>query len=441
MSSRTPERPTMPDDLDQAYARAHALTDDGRGPSAAVRANVLAAAQDVAAQAAARVDVDAAAAAALTPVAAPVAAVGRGRPPAVNLSSWRVRAGAAFCAALLVGVVGWHFDASRRSAGDMQVASVDKSLEVQVVPQQPPMRLAESPAPAALSLPPAPVDVPPRAADAVAADAASSAEPVAKSAKRHKDVVVAQADQVAGVAAAPLQRAETHDELRNTDVAASPPIVFATPAPAPVVIASNAPRAAYGAPAPAPRIALAPVAPQITATSVAPPVAQPRLAGVAPPAPAAPVARLAQPEAAVAAAAPPTTQRVEVTGSSIRFSSAATSDAASSALGASAKAASIADGRLSLRIRPTPLHLAANDDDVETMNKLLADPATQVDATDTQGRTPLMYAVMAQHVRAVRTLLGAGADPDRADQSGATPRSVARTGVNAEIAALLAVGH
>ena len=82
--------------------------------------------------------------------------------------------------------------------------------------------------------------------------------------------------------------------------------------------------------------------------------------------------------------------------------------------------------------------MAANADDVDTLGKLLADPATHVDAPDALGRTALQVAVAAAHVRAVRLLLAAGADPDHADAGGATPRSVARTGANAEIATLLA---
>ena len=65
MSEPTPERP-MDDDLGQAYARSHALADDGRGPSASVRANVLAAAARIAAGAALPV----------VSVAPPVVAVG-----------------------------------------------------------------------------------------------------------------------------------------------------------------------------------------------------------------------------------------------------------------------------------------------------------------------------------------------------------------------------
>ncbi|MBC7664913.1 MAG: ankyrin repeat domain-containing protein, partial [Caulobacter sp.] len=91
-----------------------------------------------------------------------------------------------------------------------------------------------------------------------------------------------------------------------------------------------------------------------------------------------------------------------------------------------------------LRSAPTPLHVAANADDVDALGRLLADPGTRVDAPDALGRTALQVAVAAANVRPVRLLLAAGADPDHADASGATPRSVARTGANAEIATLLA---
>ena len=90
MTASTPGRPDSDDDLDQAYARAHALADDGGEPPASVRANVLAAAREVAAQAKSRAAAEDGAAP-VVPVAPPVAAVGRGRPMAVNLSSWRVR--------------------------------------------------------------------------------------------------------------------------------------------------------------------------------------------------------------------------------------------------------------------------------------------------------------------------------------------------------------
>ena len=108
MSESVPERP-MDEDLDQAYVRSHALAGDGRGPSASVRANVLAAAARIAAGEAADTPP-------LVPVAPPVAAVERKRGPAVNLSSWRVRAGAAVFALLLVCAGVWRFDQQRWEA-------------------------------------------------------------------------------------------------------------------------------------------------------------------------------------------------------------------------------------------------------------------------------------------------------------------------------------
>ena len=96
------DHPMMDDDLAQAYARAHALRDDDAGPAASVRANVLAAAQAVAAaQAPAPTP-------SLTPVAGPVADVGSERGDAPNLSSWRVRSGAAFGALLIEAQLEWE---------------------------------------------------------------------------------------------------------------------------------------------------------------------------------------------------------------------------------------------------------------------------------------------------------------------------------------------
>lgn len=379
MSASDQERPAMPDDLDRAYAQAHAMTDAGRGPSAAVRANVLAAAQEIAAQGAA------AAKLALTPVAPPVTAVGRGRRLAVNLSSWRVRAGAAFCAALLVGVAGWRFDASRRFGEDTQLASA--AQEMKVVPPEP--------AQAQVSLPSAPVEV------------ATNPEPAAKSAVPEKNIVVAQADQ----------------PLRERALALAP---RATPAP--VVIASLPPPAYDAVPAPAP------MAPQITTTDVVPPPAPaPRLALPAP------VAATAAPRDQAIAAAAPDARRVEITGGSARMSSPV-SDAARVALDQAKKSAPASAQSLleaSERQLPTPLQAAVDRGDVEALQKLLANPATRVDAPDAAGRTALLHAVLAQQVAAVRLLMAAGADPVLADQAGLTPRAAALTGANAEIATLL----
>jgi len=370
MSAPDQERPTMPDDLDRAYAQAHAMTDAGRGPSAAVRANVLAVAQEVAAQAVA--------APALTPVAPPVTAVGRGR-LAVNLSSWRVRAGAAFCAALLVGVAGWRFDASRRFGEDTQLASA--ALEMKVVPPEPaqaavpkdlppPPRYSALPVPQ-VSLPSAPVEV-------ARTPAARNPEPAAKPAAPEKNTVVAQADQ----------------PLRERALALAP---RATPAP--VAIASPPPPAL-----------------QITTTNVMPPPA---------------------PAPVVAAATD--AQRVEIAGNSIRMSSPV-SDAARVAVDQAKKSAPASAQSLleaSERQLPAPLQAAVDRGDVEALEKLLANPATLVDAPDATGRTALLHAVLGQQVAAVRLLMAAGADPGQADHAGLTPRAAALTGANAEIATLL----
>jgi len=376
MSAPDQERPTMPDDLDRAYAQAHAMTDAGRGPSTAVRANVLAVAREMAAQAVA--------APALRPVAPPVTAVGRGR-LAVNLASWRVRAGAAFCAALLVGVAGWRFDASRRFGEDTQLASA--ALEMKVVPPEP------APAPVPKDLPPPPrysampvpqVSLPSAPVEVARTPAARNPEPAAKPAAPEKNTVVAQADQ----------------PLRERALALAP----------------------RGVPAP--------VAPQITTTSVMPaPAPEPRLALPAP---------AATGDQTIAAAAPDA-QRVEIAGNSLRMSPPV-SDAARVALDQAKKSAPASAQSLlaaSERQLPAPLQAAVDRGDVGALEKLLANPATLVDAPDSTGRTALLHAVLGQQVAAVRLLMAAGADPGRADHAGLTPRAAALTGANAEIASLL----
>ena len=423
MTEPTPGRPTMDDDLDQAYARAHALADGGRGPSGAVRANVLAAACEVAALAATPAGTASGdATPPLTPVAPQVAAVGRGRAGAINLSSWRVRSGAALCAVLLVGLGAWRLDASRRFSGDTQLAAADASIGINVVESKAPPPPKDLPPPASLSEAPA-ASPPPVDAPSPAPQLARS-----KAAVRDRDLVVAQADQpYRQQANAPLERKAQAAEPSPPAVAqqaASPEaaktsgasVPALAPLPPPVLVATAPP----------------PVAAQIAATNAAAAPAAPRAAMAAAPLPATvAAARPAAPESTTTIAAAPQAAHDETAGGQAR--------AATGFVEAARKARPAADARLASRIRPTPLHLAANDDDVEALKRLLADPATQVDATDAQGRTALMYAVMAARVPAVRLLLSAGADPGHADQSGQTPRDVARTGPSAEIAALLGV--
>jgi len=386
MTAATPERPDMADDLDQAYARAHALAGDDRGPAAAARANVLAAAREIAARAEAQPP--------LVPVAAPVSDVGRGRSWAWNQLSWRVRSGATFCALVLVGWTVLRFDASRHDAANVMVAAADSPLAVRVVPPSPPPPPADLP-PAKEMAPPGAVAE--RQAAMPAAPVHTAPAAVARdsdeTAGRDPERVVAQADRRARAAVAP-------DASTVVAAAAPPPPMYApTPAPAPV---------------------------------------EQRLAAAAP---AAPAPTFADPGAVIAEA--DKQQRVEVTGARLGFSSTSGSRALRGSAEAAKKispaaAAAPAIGA-AVRAQPTPLHVAANADDVAALERLLADPATRVDATDADGRTPLQYAVMAANARAVRMLLAAGADPDHADSAGATPRGLARTGPSAEIAALLAV--
>lgn len=428
MSTDLPERPDMADDLAQAYTQAHALTDDGRGPSAAVRANVLAAAHAVAAQAREAAENSAAAAAtlALTPVAPPVADVGRGRSKAINLSSWRVRSGAALAAMLLVGVAGWHFDAARRFGNGEQVAMAELRMAAPPTSQAP----KELPVPALSgasypSLPPLVVDEP--------ADGAR--RPTARQASRDRGVIVAQLDQqgdrLARAAAPPAAMADAH---RQQPSAAPAPTVADAATPAPAGVAFNAPEAKARASEQDPVTVTIKAAPTQFATLPAkPPSVLQRRVAIAPQAAPGPVAAAAPPAPTTLAAAEPAQQRVDIEAPRAALSSAGVSEALK-------KSASNSVGSLvsaSARVLPAPLHAAADRGDVETLEHLLANPSVAVDAPDSTGRTALLHAVLAQQAAAVRLLLAAGADPAHADQSGLTPRTAAQTGASAEIATLL----
>jgi hypothetical protein len=412
------------DDLAQAYARAHALADgDAAGPSAAVRANVLAAARAVAAEAAGRVAAEAAAPT-LTPVAPPVADVGRGRARAINLSSWRVRSGAALAAMMVVGLAGWRFESTRRFDDGEQVAMAELRMAAPAttpMPQELPV-----PPPLAASVP----YVPPPVVDA-AAD--SARRPAAKAEARDKDVIVAQLD----------QRAELRERAVAPPAAAAPARRLqpaATPSPAnadagpPVSVASNAPAADAIATEQEPTLVTIKAAPTQVATAPAmPPSVLQRRVAVVPAAPA-PAAKPAPQADTVVTAADSTAQRVDVEAPRAAFSSAGLGDAAKKSAPAVAGGLTAASARL----LPAPLHAAADRGDLEALKKALANPSTPVDSPDATGRTALLHAVLAQQVGAVRLLLAAGADPARADQAGLTPRAAAQTGASAEIAALLA---
>ena len=427
---------SMPDDdLAQAYASAHALRDGQAGPAASVRANVLAAAAAVAAaqsQPTAATPVPP-----LTPVAGPVAAVVGDRDDAPNLSSWRVRSGAALCALLIVGVLGWRVMVPHQFGGTV-VASVDSTIEAKA--------LQEAPAPPGEPRdlpPPKPNLPPPRQYEppAVVADVAEPTVVLAPPAAlpRERDAAAASAESLAR-AAAPAQALG----YRPPSAIAAPAAPAPAPAPAPVAT-----------PAPAP----APVSAQIAADKSAQnaDAAEQRLAKASrpEPAPAAATAAAAAPPATLAAAAPPpetagalgqagavpepgyfNTPRGDSTADALRGAASAkraAPAAMASAMGANPHAQTL------------PLHAAAAAGDADALRRLLADPAARVDATDSAGRTALAVAVVAHRPVAVRLLLAAGADPEHADVSGATPRSLAhtlaRTGPAAEIAGMLGVVH
>jgi hypothetical protein len=422
----------MDDDLDQAYARAHALADDGRGPSASVRANVLAAAARIAA------GDDGAVVPPLVPIAPPVADVGRGRARAINLSSWRVRSGAALCAMLLVGLALWRFDDNGRLGGDVQVAQAELRL---AQPQAAPVpRDLPLPAAAAASYPYA---APPAVVEDPLDNGSSGRGAAAKKAERDKDVVVAQLEKERSVArrTAPSADAIAPPGTFQPAAPAAPGTADIAAKPAPVVVASNAPRAEAAAPPPeesttvTSRAAAAP--PQVVTSPPRAPSVLPRrvlLVPQAPPAPAAaaPVDPSAPAGSTTVAAAEPDRKRAKVAelAEERTLSKASASDSAPpSAAGSLAGASAV----------PHPLQAAAGRGDVEALRRLLADPAARVDTPDADGRTALLAAVLAQQPAAVRLLLEAGADPGRADRAGLTPRAAAQAGANAEIAALLAV--
>lgn len=408
------------DDLEQAYARAHALRDGEAGPAASVRANVLAAAAAVAAtQAAAQ-----SAAPPLKPVAAPVADVGSERGDAPNLSSWRVRSGAAFAALLVVGLALWRFDATHHTGGVL-VAQADSALEARAIPEPaPPLgEPRELPAPRQ-SLPPPPAYAPPAVVADVAEPTVVLVPPALPPRELEREAVIAQAD--------------TATAARSKALGYRPPSAMAPAAAAAAAPPQQAQLAQSAAPAAASAAAPAPV---MIAAAPPPPTdlydsdrraAAPKLGFNA-----------ASPASAAGdiGILPDTEQQVVVAG--IRAPGVAGSLSRLPGISAAAKKSASTAMASAMGEPPrapgSSLHAAAATGDTEALRRLLADPATRVDEPDSLGRTALMVAVTARRVAAVRVLMAAGADPDHADASGATPRSVARTGPNAEIAALLGI--
>lgn len=87
----------------------------------------------------------------------------------------------------------------------------------------------------------------------------------------------------------------------------------------------------------------------------------------------------------------------------------------------------------------TPLHFAAQEWS-EAAARVLLDNGALVDPADNNGNTPLARAVFAYRGRGelIRLLLQAGANPDTSNNHGVSPRSLAKTIANYDVAQFFA---
>lgn len=82
----------------------------------------------------------------------------------------------------------------------------------------------------------------------------------------------------------------------------------------------------------------------------------------------------------------------------------------------------------------TPLHFAAQQFQTVAV-RTLVEAGAAVDALDSYGNTPLWRAVFDSkgRIETVNILLSAGADPDRANSSGVTPRQLAERMASSDV--------
>jgi hypothetical protein len=67
----------------------------------------------------------------------------------------------------------------------------------------------------------------------------------------------------------------------------------------------------------------------------------------------------------------------------------------------------------------SPFYLPIRSNDLSTLGKLVRDPGPN--APDAVGNSPLMYAAALGSLESMRLILGAGADPNTANDFAATP--------------------
>ncbi len=86
----------------------------------------------------------------------------------------------------------------------------------------------------------------------------------------------------------------------------------------------------------------------------------------------------------------------------------------------------------------TALHFAARDQH-ESLVRLLLEAGAEVDPVDSVGNTPLWRSVMNSTegcLPVMKVLLDHGADPDRSNQHGVSPRALARDSGQADVLAV-----